>query len=244
MQFKNKLRTALVIGVLAFGISLLIIGTSANAQPAAPAPAGNASESKAVEERLPALTSPRLASMQLRISDKKFPQIEQIATARTKRDAAIKEVLSKDLKGGLNANELKPIADATAAIFEVCNIGSDYIQYRLEKNGKGLGWLSFFSGVFAAGTATTAVINSAKGLGLSTAALQSYKSGVVENGDSGHNNTELKKIQDDVKFELAAGISNYNKALLMPSISSVEKTNQYRHLQAAVIEMNNACAFF
>ncbi len=71
-----------------------------------------------------------------------------------------------------------------------------------------------------------------------------YKTDIIENGDSGHSNQDLKLILADIRQELATGIRNYNQALLMPSISQPEKLSQYRHLQAAMFEMNNACAYF
>ena len=75
MQFNFKLRTALLVAALAFGINLLIIEKNAMAQPAAPAPASNASESTAstASEGKPAtnntpLTLPSLISIYISYS--------------------------------------------------------------------------------------------------------------------------------------------------------------------------------
>jgi hypothetical protein len=205
-------------------------------------PASNASApTSSAQDKTPPLSMPRLASIQVRVTGKEFVVIDK---ARTDRDAAIQKVLSKELKGRISPAELLPLSHASTAIFDVCNIGNDYIQWRLKQNGKWSGLVSFFSGLTGVGAAASGILNTSKGLGLTSAALQNYNTGVAENGDAGHNTTQLKKIQEDVRFELATGINNFNRALLMPSVTEQDTVNQYRHLQAAVLEMNNACAFF
>jgi hypothetical protein len=200
-----------------------------------------------VQIQLPPVALPRLASIRIRIDDntiKKETAFFGVEQLRSERDTAMRNLATTELRGAATANELGKIAHAVNAVNKVCAIGTDYIQLRLQKNSRWQLGLSMLAGVFGAATAAAPVISSAKVAGIAGLLTSNYKTEIVENGDTGHSNTELKKVLDDVRFELASGIQNYNRALLMPIPDDAAKLSQFRHLQAAVFEMHAACAYF
>ena len=190
---------------------------------------------------------PKLASAQIRIDEKGFTQespFSAISGLRKARSDALDKMAHTNLSGAVSGKELAAVASASSAVLALCGLGTDYIQYRLGRNANTQFWYAVASGVFAVGTAGSVVIESAKAMGLTSVMLSNYKSNIVENGDSGHSNVDLKKVLDEVRSELAGGLHRYNFALLLPNGTTSEKLIQFRHLQAAVLEMNNACAFF
>lgn len=199
---------------------------------------------------IPQLPMPKLASMQIRVdslaevigSNGRATPFAGIVGLRAERDNAITKVAGTELKGNVSATELGHLADAVLKINQVCNLGTDYIQHRLQRNSSHQFLTGLFVGLFATVGVAAPVISSAKVGGVAALLASQYKTDIIENGDSGHSNQDLKLILADIRQELATGIRNYNQALLMPSISQPEKLSQYRHLQAAMFEMNNACA--
>ena len=190
---------------------------------------------------------PKLSSAQIRIDEKASKddaRFKAIGSLRETRDKALDTMADTNLKGAVSGKELAAVASASSAVLALCGLGTDYIQYRLGRNANTQFWYAVASGVFAVGTAGTVVIESAKAMGLTSVMLSNYKSNIVENGDSGHSNVDLKKVLDEVRSELAGGLHRYNFALLLPNGTTSDKLTQFRHLQAAVLEMNNACAFF
>jgi hypothetical protein len=212
--------------------------TATNTQTAAP---------QTTQIQLPPVALPRLSSIRIRIDadvlkdNKAFADVVQ---ARADRDYALEKLAATNLRDDVSAGELKHVAAAVNAVNKVCAFGTDYIQLRMQKNSRWQLGLGLLSGVFGAATAAAPVISSAKALGISGLLASNYKTEIVENGDTGHSNAELKKVLEDVRFELANGIQNYNRALLMPSHDKPSALAQFRHLQAAVFEMHSACAYF
>ena len=219
-------------------ISALSVNTATSTQTAV---------TPAAQIQLPPVALPRLASIRIRIDDntiKKETAFFDVEHLRSERDAAMRNLATTELRGAANASELGKIAHAVNAVNKVCATGTDYIQLRLQKNSRWQLGLSMLAGVFGAATAAAPVISSAKVAGIAGLLTSNYKTEIVENGDTGHSNAELKKVLDDVRFELASGIQNYNRALLMPIPDDAAKLSQFRHLQAAVFEMHAACAYF
>lgn len=197
--------------------------------------------------QLPPVALPRLASIRIRIDDntiEKEKAFAKVQGLRDERDYAMHGLAALELKGKVSGHELGKVGDAVNAVNKVCAIGTDYIQLRLKKNSSWQFGLSMLSGLFGAATAAAPVISSAKVAGIAGLLTSNYKTEIAENGDTGHSNTELKKVLDDVRFELASGIQNYNRALLMATPDVASQLTQIRHLQAAVFEMHAACAYF
>ena len=193
-----------------------------------------------------AVTSPRLASIHIRIDDKTMaePGFTDTFKIREARNNAMTKLAETNLRGSISGSELKAVVTAVNAVNNVCALGTDYIQYRINKNSKSQFWINIVTGFFGVTTAAAPVVATAKAAGIAGLLASNYKSDILTNGDTGHSNAELKKVLEDVRIELASGTQNYNRALLMPNTSTQEQLSQYRHLQAAVSEMNAACAYF
>ena len=197
--------------------------------------------------QLPPVALPRLSSIRIRIDEKTLDNkvaFEAVVDARTARDKALEQLAETNLRDDVSAGELKHVAKAVNAVNKVCAFGTDYIQMRMQKNSKWQLGIGMLAGIFGAATAAAPVISSAKAFGISGLIASNYKTEIVENGDTGHSNAELRKVLEDVRFELANAIQNYNRALLMPSTDKAAALSQFRHLQAAVFEMHAACAYF
>jgi hypothetical protein len=199
------------------------------------------------QSQLPAIALPRLASIHIRIDDDTIEKEKAFASLpelRSKRDLAMRNLAAIELRGAVSANELGKVADAVNAVNSICAMGTDYIQLRLKKNSSRQFMVSLITGFFGVATAAAPVVSTARAAGIAGLVSGNYKTDVVENGDAGRSNTDLKKVLEDVRYELASGIQNYNRALLMPIAEDGAKLAQFRHLQAAVFEMHAACAYF
>lgn len=197
--------------------------------------------------QLPAIALPRLASIRIRIDDATIKNEEafaQLPDLRGKRDIAMRSLAAINLRGVLSGSELGTVADAVNAVNRVCAMGTDYIQLRLKKNSTRQFAVSLITGFFGVATAAAPVVNTAKVAGIAGLVASNHKADIVEQGDTGRNSAELEKVLEDVRFELASAIQNYNRALLMPTSEDGAKISQLRHLQAAVFEMHAACAYF
>lgn len=207
----------------------------------------NATGSQPELTKLPAIAVPRLASIHIRIDDetiRKESAFAQVGGLRSTRDDAMRRLAAIELRGKVSAHELGKVADAVNAVNAVCAIGTDYIQLRLKKNSSRQFMFSLLTGFFGVATAAAPVVSTAKVAGIAGLASSSYKTDVVEDGDTGRSNAELRKVLEDVRVELASGIQNYNRALLMSQADDGAQLTQFRHLQAAVFEMHAACAYF
>jgi len=127
---------------------------------------------------------------------------------------------------------------------QVCGAGSDCIQYRIRKNSNREFWVGLAGNLLTGGMIVSKINATTKLAGFAASATQTYEKAIVKEGDTDRNTPDLRNALEDIRLEVASGMGAYNRALLLPSSTQGERVSQYYHLQAAVLEMHSACAFF
>lgn len=167
-----------------------------------------------------------------------------IVTLREARDNAIMALNGHNVGGAVDKTDYQKIAVAANAVMQVCGAGSDYIQYRIRKNSNREFWVGLAGNLLTGGMIASKINATTKLAGFSASATQTYEKAIVKEGDTDRNTPDLRNALEDIRLEIASGMGAYNRALFMPTSTPAQHVTRYYHLQAAVLEMHSACAFF